>query len=303
MIEKTIHKNNLDFYGAIEAGGTKFICAIGTADGEIVLRKRIETTTPDQTLSQCVDFFSNSGYSIKTLGLCCFGPVDLNKNSPTYGHITKTPKKGWVDVDICGYFSSKLNTTVVFDTDVNGAAYAEYLFGSGRGCSSLIYVTIGTGIGGGAIVDGKPLHGLMHPEMGHIFVKRHADDNYPGSCSYHSDCLEGLASGPAITARWSKPINELGHNIKAIEIEAYYIAQAVMSYLCILSPQRIILGGGVMDQELLLPMIKEKLRLLLANYIDFKGLGISLDQFLVLPGTGSDAGILGALALAKSEPS
>jgi fructokinase len=285
-------------YGGIEAGGTEFVCAVTTECGvEIGDKIIIGTTTPSQTLERVISFFRR--YSLRSLGVACFGPLDLKE-----GRITTTPKPGWTDTEIVIPLQKALSVPVGFDTDVNGAALGEARHGAGQGKDPLVYMTIGTGIGAGILVHGKLIHGLVHPEAGHTLIRRHPEDPYPGVCPYHSDCLEGLASGPAIERRWGQPGSELSPEHPAWDLEAYYLAQSMCSLICVLSPQRIILGGGVMNQSQLFPLIRAKMRELLGGYIKSPAiLSPEVDSFIVPAALGDDAGIVGALELARdSEP-
>lgn len=283
--------------GAIEAGGTKFICAIGTEKGEILERVSFLTKTPNETLKNVIEFFLDK--KIEALGIGCFGPIDLDENSKTYGYITSTPKPNWSNYNILGELKKHFDIPINFDTDVNGAALGEIKWGSGIGLDSLIYLTVGTGIGGGVYSGGKLVHGMTHPETGHILVKREKNDNYKGKCPYHGDCLEGMASGPAIEDRWGVKAYELEKNHKAWDLEAYYLAQGLINYILIMSPKKIILGGGVMKQEQLFPLIRKKVVEILNGYVFHKHILESIDEYIVPPKLGENAGICGALALAK----
>ncbi len=283
--------------GAIEAGGTKFVCGIGTEDGQILERASFPTETPEITMKNVVSFFE--GKDIAALGIGSFGPIDPIVGSPTYGYITTTPKPHWGQFDLVGHLKKHFSVPMSFDTDVNGAALGEYTWGAARGLDSCMYITVGTGIGAGAVVDGKMLHGLSHPEMGHILVRRHPEDTFEGFCPYHGDCLEGMAAGPAIEKRWNIKGSELTPDHPAWEMEAYYLAQALMNYVLILSPQKIIMGGGVMKQEQLFPLIRTKLSELLNGYVQHPSLSQNLDQYVVYPELGDNAGLCGAIALAK----
>lgn len=282
--------------GAIEAGGTKFVCGVGTADGQVVDRTHFPTTTPEETLKQVEAYFN--GKSIRALGVGSFGPIDPVKGSPTYGFVTSTPKPHWGGYNFLGSLRERFDVPIGFDTDVNVAALGEWTYGAARGAGSCVYITVGTGIGGGVLIGGKLLHGLSHPEMGHILVRRHPQDDYKGKCPYHGDCLEGLAAGPAIEGRWGKKAVELGADHPAWEIEAEYLAQALMNIILTLSPEKIILGGGVMKQQQLFGLIRTRLQELLNGYVQHKAILVSPDQYIVPPGLGDNAGICGALALA-----
>ena len=284
--------------GALEAGGTKMVCAVGDENGTIFERISIPTETPEVTMPVIVDYFKDK--DIEALGTACFGPLDLNRSSATYGYITTTPKLAWAGFDMVGYLSSALGVPVGFDTDVNGSALGEACWGSTKGLKNSIYITIGTGIGVGVIANGALLHGMLHPEGGHVLLRKHPSDGFEGTCPYHGACLEGLASGPAIEARWGAAPRMLSERKEVWELEAYYIAQALVDYIMILSPQRIVLGGGVMHQPGLLERIHKELKEQLAGYLKTKELE-HLEEYVVLPGLGDDQGIMGALRLGFEE--
>lgn len=281
--------------GAIEAGGTKFVCGIADKEGNVLERVSFPTETPEITLQKVYNFFKNKG--VEAIGVGSFGPIDPNPSSETYGYITKTPKKYWSDFNLIGELQKKLNVSMVFDTDVNSAALGEATWGAAKGLKNCLYLTIGTGIGGGILVSGKLVHGMLHPEMGHIFVRRHPDDSYVGKCPFHKDCFEGLASGPAIEERWGVKAYELSVSHKAWEFEAYYIAQALVNYILIISPERIILGGGVMKQFQLFPLIRKNVKEMLNNYVQTKEILENIDKYIVSPALGDNAGLLGCIAL------
>ncbi len=281
-------------YGAIEAGGTKMVCGIGTETGEILDRVSIPTRTPDETMPEIVSFFKDK--EIVALGLACFGPIDLHKDSATYGYITSTPKTAWIDYDIVGYLKKELNVPIGFDTDVNGSLLGEVTWGCGKGLSDVVYITVGTGIGGGVMSGGKLLHGMLHPEVGHILMRRYPEDNYAGKCPFHKDCFEGLAAGPAIEERWGCKAIELADKDEVWELESKYIAQAIVNYMMTLSPQKIILGGGVMHQEQLFPLIRKKVLEMNAGYIKTKELE-NIDQYIVPASLNDNQGIMGAVKL------
>ncbi|HET7579905.1 MAG TPA: ROK family protein [Bacillales bacterium] len=278
-------------YGAIEAGGTKFVCAVSNEQFEIIDRISIPTTSPPETLDQVFAFFDR--FSMKSIGIGSFGPVDVNKDSRTYGYVTTTPKPGWANFNFLGTVKERYAIPVAWTTDVNAAAYGEFQKGQAQGNASCLYITVGTGIGGGAVVDGKLLEGYGHPETGHLLVRVHPDDSYPGCCPYHGNCLEGLASGPAIEDRYQKKGDALSGNDRVWEMEAYYLAQALVDYTLILRPEKIILGGGVMKQKQLYPLIREEFARLMNNYVNTP----DLDQYIVDPGLGDNAGIIGCLLL------
>lgn len=283
--------------GAIEGGGTKFVCGIGTTDGEVFERLSIPTRTPEETLDQVVGFFKKKG--IAALGIGTFGPVDVNPNSPTYGSVMKTPKPHWSGYRILDHVSNHLDVPVGFDTNVNAAAMGEAVWGAAAGLNSCLYMTIGTGIGAGAILEGKLVHGLTHPEMGHISVNRHPLDSYEGHCPFHRDCLEGMASGPAVEKRWGMKAFELKNSHIAWEYESFYIGQALSNYILVLSPEKIILGGGIMNQAHLFPRIRQHVQTRLNDYVEHPALTENIENYIVPPVLGHNAGLIGALALAK----
>lgn len=281
--------------GTIEAGGTKFVLGIGNENGEILEKISIPTESPEITMPIVIKYFKDK--DIKALGVGCFGPIDPNINSKTYGYITTTPKLKWANYNIIGELKKVFNIPIGFDTDVNGAALGELKWGAAKNLNSAVYITIGTGIGAGAIIEGKLVHGLLHPELGHIYVKRHKDDTYLGRCPYHDDCLEGLAAGPALEGRWNTSGANLPQNHIAWEFESYYIAQAIVNIILTISPEKIILGGGVMKQSFILPMIHVQVKKLLNGYINKKELLEEIDNYIVLPKLGDNAGLCGAIAL------
>ncbi len=283
--------------GGIEAGGTKFVCAVGDSAGTILERITIPTTTPEETMPQVFAFFDK--YQLDAIGVGSFGPVDVNMDSPTYGSITATPKLAWRNYPLVKELKQRLSIPIGFNTDVNAAALAEATLGAAKGLDSCLYITVGTGIGAGAVVHGKLLQGLSHPEMGHILVRRHEKDTYEGKCPYHQDCLEGLAAGPAIEARWGEKAVNLKSREEVWEMEGYYIAQALMQYILILSPKKIILGGGVMKQEQVFPIIYDHLSRLLNQYIVLPELDEAIDSYIVSPRLGDNAGVVGSLLLAN----
>lgn len=287
--------------GGIEAGGTKFVCAVGTGPDDIRALVRIPTTTPGETIGQALAFFQEQARQhgpLASLGIATFGPAELNPRAPAYGFITSTPKPGWKNADVAGPFRRALEIPVAFDTDVNGAALGENRWGAAQGLDTFIYLTVGTGIGGGGLSNGKLMHGLIHPEMGHMRLPRDTKaDPFTGCCPFHGDCFEGLASGPALEKRWGQSAEGLPENHPAWALEANYIAQALASYVCILSPQRIILGGGVMAQRHLFGLVRAEVRRALNGYIQSPEILENIDAYIVPPGLGDRAGVLGALAL------
>ena len=286
----------MSYLGAIEAGGTKMICALGREDGSVLESVSIPTTEPARCMPQILEFFQGRG--IDALGVGCFGLLDLDRNSQTYGYITTTPKLRWRNYPIMRCLQDALGVPVGIDTDVNAAALAEATWGCSRGLGCSIYITVGTGIGVGIIVDGKPHHGMIHPECGHIPVNRRSDDPMVrGVCPYHGSCLEGLACGPAIESRWGRSPAELADCEAVWALEAYYLGQALCSYIYTISPERIVLGGGVMNQQQLLPLIRAEVNRQLGGYIKGKGLN-DLDSYIVSSSLGGRQGIMGCLRLA-----
>lgn len=292
-------------WGGVEAGGTKFVCAVGSGPDDLREEARFPTTTPDETLERAVAFFreqqARQGAPLAALGIASFGPLDLDPGSPTTGFITTTPKPGWAFTDLVGTFRRALEVPVGFDTDVNAAALGEQRWGAARGLDTFIYLTIGTGIGGGGMSAGRLLHGLVHPEMGHIRIPHDRErDPFPGSCPFHGDCLEGLASGPALENRWGGRAETLPPDHPAWELEAHYLALALVDFICTLSPRRIVMGGGVMEQPSLLPSIRRNVLELLNGYVQSPEILDSVEKYVVPPGLGERSGVLGAIALARS---
>lgn len=286
-------------YAGIEAGGTKFVCAVGTGPDDLTATTSFPTTRPGETLGRVIDFLAEQG-TPDAIGVASFGPVDLRVDSPTYGYITSTPKPGWKGTDVVGPLRRAFGVPVGFDTDVNGAALSEGRWGAARGLDTFAYVTVGTGIGVGVMVGSRLVHGLLHPEAGHLLVRRHADDPFAGSCPYHGDCLEGLASGPAIAQRWQRPGTELGPDLdRAVRLEAWYLAQLAASLAYVVSPERIVFGGGVLKLPGLLDATGAVLVDLLNGYLDSPSITAQVDRYLVLPGLGDRAGVLGGIALAE----
>lgn len=286
-------------FGGMESGGTKFVCAVGTGPDDIRDEIRFPTTTPDKTLARAVNFFKK--YNPAAIGIACFGPLDLNPASQTYGYITATPKPNWSNTDILGPFRS-FGIPLAFETDVNAAAFGELTWvPENRGLDSLVYYTIGTGIGAGVIVSGKVIHGLTHPEAGHVRLPHDwTRDPFPGSCPFHGDCFEGLASGPAIGKRWGHPGDSLPIDHPAWDLETDYLAAALVNTICTLSPRRIVLGGGVMERGFLFPLVRQKVKSLLNGYVASPIFDGDLSDYIVPPGLGKRSGVLGALALAKA---
>lgn len=288
-------------FGGIEAGGTKFVCAVGSSPDDIRAERRFQTTTPDETIGQAIAFFREQQAAqgeLAAIGVAAFGPLDPNPASPTFGRITTTPKPGWRNADFVGALQAVFDLPIGFDTDVNGAALGEHRWGAAQDVDTFIYLTIGTGIGGGVMVNGRLLHGLIHPEMGHIKLAHDWErDPYNGHCPYHGDCLEGMAAGPAIGDRWGQPAYELPPDHPAWDLEAHYLALALQSFVCTLSPQRIILGGGVMEQPQLFPLVRQKTLDYLNGYVQSPAILERIDEYIVPPGLGNRAGVAGAMAL------
>jgi len=290
--------SNTQWYGAVEAGGTTFVCAVGRGAHDIRALTRIPTTTPTETLGRVVDFFRCEDAEIAALGVGTFGPVDLAPDSATFGHLLQTPKQAWTNTDLVGPLQAALQVPVVLDTDVNVAARAELQWGAAASLDSFVYLTVGTGVGGSLVVNGSCQNGLLHPEMGHIHVPRAPGDDFDGVCPYHGDCLEGLASAPAIAARWGAAPHTLPDDHPAWPLQAHYLAQACITLIHIFSPERIILGGGIMQRDLLFPMIRARVQHRFGSYLKLPALTDDVDSYIVPPALGTRAGVLGALALA-----
>lgn len=281
-------------YGLIEAGGTKFVLGVADAERTIYARVRIPTTTPAETLGSALEWFAAQGVDYAAFGIASFGPLDLDPASPAFGCVRATPKPHWSGASLIEPFLERFGVPVAIDTDVNGAALSEALWGAGAGLGSVLYLTIGTGIGGGFCSGGQLLQGLSHPEMGHIRMPRHPVDlDFAGTCPFHGDCLEGLACGPAVIARWGMSLSELpaGHLGKGII--AWYIGRALATFQTVMEPARIVLGGGVTATEGLLDLIRVEALAANGGYTVGK-----IDELIVPPGLGDNAGLLGALALA-----
>jgi len=283
-------------FGALETGGTNMLCAVGNAQGKLLEQISIPTRMPEAVVPELLRFFQ--GRNLAAVGIACFGPIDLNRASPDYGTIQSSPKLDWRGYPILRHFEDALGIPVGIDTDVNAAALGESVWGCTRTVSDSIYVTIDDGVGVGVIINGRPHHGMLHPEAGHIFMDRRADDPLVrGVCPYHPNCLEGLASGPAIELRWGRRTEDLSDCTAVWELEAYYIAQALCSYILMISPERIVLGGRVMRQEQMLPLVRKEVRRQLRGYIHGKGLD-DLDSYIVPVSLGGAQGLMGAVKLA-----
>jgi fructokinase len=286
-------------FGGVETGGTWCVCAIGTGPDDLKAIERFPTSSPSETLERIVGFFRSAGVPA-AVGIGAFGPVDLLPESPTWGYVTTTPKLGWQQVSVAEVVRDELQVPVAFDTDVNAAALAEYRWGAGRGSSSLCYLTVGTGIGAGFVIDARPVHGLVHPEAGHMRIPHEtSQDPFPGSCPSHGDCWEGLASGSAMAARWKMAPRDLPDNHPAWSLEAHYLALGIANIICVASPARVIAGGGVMRRAGVLPVVRANVRRLLAGYLASPMLAGAIDSYLAEPELGDRAGVLGGIALAE----
>lgn len=289
--------------GGIEAGGTKFVCAVGTGPDDIRAEVRFPTSTPEESIGQAIDFFRENTEpgELAAVGVASFGPVDPDPRSATWGYVTTTPKPHWAHTDFAGPLHREFRVPVGFDSDVNGAALGEHRWGAAQGLDTFVYLTIGTGLGGGGMVNGELIHGLMHPEMGHMVIPHDLEaDPYPGWCTYHGDCWEGLAAGPAIEGRWQTRAENLPPDHPAWGLEAHYLALGLRSIICVVSPQRIIMGGGVMHQTHLFPLIRANVQNLLNGYIQKSAILEEIDDYIVPPGLGDRAGVAGALALGQA---
>ena len=299
-----MNMKNSQLYGGIEAGGTKFVCVVASGPDHIVDEVRFPTTTPEETLGKTIQFFQPfvSSGQISTIGVGCFGPLDLNRESSTYGFITSTPKTQWGNADVCGALQRALHVDIAFDLDVNAAGMGESIWGASKGLDPSLYLTIGTGIGGGYITDGRPLIGMLHFEMGHVLIPHNRElDPFHGNCPFHGDCFEGLASGPAIEKRLGSKGSLIPETDAFWEIETDYIASALMNFILTLSPKKIILGGGVMQRDFLFPKIRRRVRELLNGYVSSKSILENINDYIVPPTLGNQSGSLGAIALAMKK--
>lgn len=290
----------MSWYGLIEAGGTKFLCAVANTEGEFVDKVRLDTRGPTDTIQRVLDFFRPhlDAAPAAGLGVASFGPLDLDLQSATFGYITATPKPGWAQTDLLGRLQQHFSCPVVIDTDVNAAALAELRWGAGQGCDSLVYITVGTGVGGGLAVLGKSQHGLIHPEMGHMRVPRLEWDSFPGICPFHGDCVEGLCSGPAIKARCGQEAHELAADHPEWQRLGKYLGSFAANLILTISPQKLVFGGGVLKAEHLLPLIREHAMKTLNGYLQHPAIQAGAEDLITAPGLGADAGLRGALALA-----
>lgn len=285
-------------FGTLEAGGTKMVLSVGNERNELLEQASMPTEDPGKTIPAMIDWFRDK--DIVSLGIGTFGPVDLDPSSETYGWITKTPKPGWSMTPLLPPMRDELGVPALIDTDVNAAALAEWKLGAAKGLNSCMYVTVGTGIGAGLIIEGHIVHGLVHPELGHMLLRPEAKDQTPvGFCPYHRGCLEGLAAGPAMEKRWGRKAYELPPEHEAWDLEADYLAQMCANAVCAFSPEKIILGGGVMQQKHLFPLIRQKTQALLNGYVQAEAVLEGIDHYIVEPGLGTRSGATGALLLAR----
>ena len=285
-------------YGGIEAGGTKFLCAVGTGPDDIRAETRFITTTPEETIGHAIDFFKEARErgKIEAIGIGSFGPLDLNIDSPNYGYITTSPKPGWRNANFAGRVQEALNIPVSIDTDVNAAMLGEGKWGAAQGLDTFIYLTVGTGIGGGSVINGRPMRGLVHPEMGHIMLQHDREkDPFEGTCPYHRDCWEGLASGEAMEKRWGSKAEDLPDDHPAWALEAEYLAAGIANLVVTISPQRVIMGGGIMKKNGLLEDVRSRVVRILNGYVAAPEITEKIEEYIVLPGLGDGAGVLGAI--------
>ena len=283
--------------GAVETGGTKIVCAVGDIDGNITERMTMPTDVPDVSVPKVIDFFRDK--DIDAVGIGAFGPIDVIPGSPGYGHIRKCERMGWSGYDLLGTICRELGVPGDMDTDVNTACLGEYTFGAGKGADILLYITVGTGIGVGITIGGKPLHGMMHPEGGHVAAIRHPDDDFKGTCPFHGDCIEGLACGPAIKGRWGEEGRELEDQPEVWEMESHYLAQLVRNCMMTVAPNRIVMGGGVMQQTRLFPLIRKKVADQVNGYMDCPETS-DMERYIVPSALGGDQALLGGFVLAES---
>ena len=286
-------------FGGVEIGGSHLVCAVGTGPDDVRVVSRPVSPRAPETLGSALDFFRDAARPLAAVGVACFGPLDLDASSVSFGFVTATPKDGWSFIDVRGTLARGLAAPVFIDTDVNGAALGEATWGAGLGIDPLVYLTVGTGIGGGAIVNGRALHGLVHPEMGHMRVPRAPGDTFVGTCPFHRDCLEGLASGLALRVRTGLPGEALAVDDPVWGLEARYLALGLANIIGVLSPRRIVVGGGIMRHPTLLGTLRVELQAILGGYVRATAVTEAIDRYVVPPALGERAGVLGALALAK----
>ena len=292
----------MTYIAGIEAGGTKFIVSLGTTTGRIIAQQAIATTTPQEVMPQVIQCLKrfHQQQAFTAIGIGCFGPIDPNPASRTYGHITTTPKQAWQHYDIVGAVKQAFPLPIGFDTDVNGAALGECYWGQAQGLGCVVYITVGTGVGIGVVINGQPLHGAMHPEGGHLLIPQQQEDNFVGVCPFHGNCLEGLVSGPALLQRVGvRTPAEIPVEHPAWALQAHYLSYAAMNYILTLAPQRIIWGGGVMQQPGLLEQIRRNTTTALAGYVD-NDMTKNMAQSMMYASLGQQTGVLGSLAIAVS---
>lgn len=290
----------MTLYGVVETGGTKMVCAIVAGPDDVRDEVRFPTTTPEENIPQIIAFLQRHHQQtpLAAVGIGSFGPIVLDRSLPNYGSVAPTTKPGWSNAQVVAPIRAALTIPVGFDLDVTTAGLGELMWGAGKGLNHVVYYTVGTGIGAGVITNGQPIACLAHPEAGHQRISRLPEDTFPGNCSFHVDCLEGMAAGPAIEKRWGVKAHLLPPDHIAWRFQADYLAQAVMNTILFVSPQRIILGGGVMDQEHLFPMIRTRVLERLNGYINLEPITHHIDEYIVPPALGNRAGMLGALVLA-----
>jgi len=292
----------MKLFGGVESGGTKFVCSIGHDPDHIISDISFATTNPTETIQKTIEFFTpySTRNELTSVGIASFGPIDLNPDSETYGFITTTPKDGWQQVDLYGEIQKALKVPIAFDTDVNAAAFGEkYWIPENQPLDPLIYITVGTGIGVGVIINGSPLHGLIHAEAGHIAIPHNWEkDPFPGVCPFHGDCLEGLASGISMNKRWGQSPETLSNSHPAWDLEAEYIALALVNLIYAYSPQKIILGGGVSQHPGFHQSVRHKVLKINNDYITSSFLSEKIDDYILPPALGNRSGVLGAIAMA-----
>jgi fructokinase len=293
------------YFGGIEGGGTKFRLIVANSPHDVLAEEQFITTSPTETLKKCVKFFrfidQLNDCQIEAVGVGSFGPLDLDPNSPRYGFLTRTPKPAWSNTNILGFLQDRFDCPIFLDTDVNCAALGEHAWGAAQGLNDFVYITVGTGIGGGVFCNGRPLHGLVHSELGHMLIPHDkVHDPFAGICPFHGDCLEGLASGLAISKRWGQSAGSLPQNHPAWDLEAGYLGLAITNIILTLSPYRVVLGGGVMNQNSMLVKIRAHVNTNLKGYVQPLRSKTSINSLIVLPGLGEKAGVLGAVSLARN---
>lgn len=293
---------NRDYYATVEAGGTKILCAIADADGHFLEQIRISTGSPTETIRQIADFYRSlpvAYENIRATGIASFGPLNLDRNSADYGQLTTTPKPGWSLVNLRREMENILPCPAEIDTDVNCAGLAEGMFGAAQGLDRFCYITVGTGIGVGIIDKGNPLSGVGHPEVGHMQLPRAPGDDFAGICPYHGDCAEGLACGPAMKARWNQSAEDIPEDHVGWAFEAHYIAAICVNLTYTLRPQKIVIGGGVMERSSLYAPVREAFSTLMAGYSPDQ-YSTDIEQFLSAPALHTPSpGLMGAFELAR----